>query len=190
MKKDTSRPKRVPVKELSATSFSVVVALPPAVFQGIGKVISAHACLELMALELIFELMRLNYPEGRVGIRYVSAVERFKTAVRLLDLHGITPSMDLGPLEKRILRCCDARDQLAHGIWWAAEDGGLRLRLTKGEYDTPQGKASRTAMPVGAIVPDAYYDQAMNAAIQVALEVQALKEEVKSHLQTPPPGPS
>jgi len=52
--------------------------LPPSVYKGIGKIISAHALLETIVLDLVFVLMKIEAPEGRIALGYRAAVERFK----------------------------------------------------------------------------------------------------------------
>jgi hypothetical protein len=65
----TPMAKTLPVSTESATRYQVVMDLPPVTYEDIGRVISAGAILENQVSELLFELMKIDYPEGRVAFR-------------------------------------------------------------------------------------------------------------------------
>jgi hypothetical protein len=77
----------------------------------------------------------------------------YKTVRKMLDLHGITASMDTVALLQQIQECCDDRDQFAHGVWIRDDGGNLALRLTRGVFETPDGKADRSFLPEPQYVP-------------------------------------
>jgi hypothetical protein len=75
--------------------------------------------------------------------------------------------------------CCDYRDQFAHGIWMRVTDGGLALRRTRGDYETPDGKADRSFVPEACLIPDGYYEQAREIILRTTKAVMDLKAEIK-----------
>lgn len=82
-------PRKVPVAAMQGASFPVVIDLPPPYYEGIGKVVSAHAFLESRVQEFLFDLMAVDYPVGRVVFEYGHPARLFGTIRKLLDLWGI-----------------------------------------------------------------------------------------------------
>lgn len=177
--------RRLPVKKIPATTYPMVVELPADIYEGIGKIVSAHAILETQVWETLFDISKLEYPIGRVLTRYQAAGERFKTIRRLLDLHGITPSMNTNQLFDQIADCCDARDQFAHGVWTRVPPNNkLALRLTRGDYETPDGKADRSFIPEATFLPDGYFDQMRRTILGTIEVVMKLKEEINAAIKS------
>jgi hypothetical protein len=52
-----------------AETFPVLIELPANIYEGIGKIITAHALLENFVSETLFDLLTIDYPEGRVAFR-------------------------------------------------------------------------------------------------------------------------
>ena len=168
------------------TTALIVIDLPPGIYEGMGKVIHAHAILETALLELLFDLMEVEYPAGRVVLRYQSGTERFKTVRKMLDLHGIKASMNTVALQDQIQECCDHRDSFAHGVWIRNDDGIPALRLTRGVFETPDGMADRSFLPEAKSVSDEVYSQIRENILSTINQVYDLKEEVKQLLSKRP----
>lgn len=169
---------KLPHAAIPATMFPIITDLPSPVYEGIGKVVSAHAFLETQVTELLFELSKIDYPIGRVTLKYQAASERFKTIRKLLVLHGFSPpELKLNELSKQIEACCRARDELSHGVWVRVSDAKLALRLTKGDYETEDGTADRTFIPQAVGVPDTHYEQVRKTILVTAHAVDRLKAE-------------
>jgi hypothetical protein len=149
-------------------------------------VVHAHAILETALQELLFDLMRVDYPSGRVVLRYQSGAERFKTVRKMLNLHGITASMNTVALLDQIQECCDHRDGFAHSVWIRDEDGTLALRLTRGVFETPDGEADRSFLPEAQCVSDEVYAQIRGNILSIVRQVYDLKQEVKQFLAKQP----
>src|SRR5437016_2465202 len=121
----------IPASSHKVAQFTIEPDLPISIYKGVGKVITAHAILETMVSELVFDLMRVDYPAGRTAFPYSAASKQFTLARELIALRGITSSIDLVDLEDQIKDCTTARDQLAHGVWLRGKNGSLGLRLTE-----------------------------------------------------------
>jgi hypothetical protein len=147
MAKKKSPDRKLPRSAMVGTTATIVIDLPPGIYEGIGMVVQAHAILETALQELLFDLMRVGYPSGRVVLRYQSGTERFKTVRKMLDLYGITASMNTVDLLNQIQECCDHRDQFAHSVWIRDGDGNIKLRLARGVFETPDGMADRSFLP-------------------------------------------
>jgi hypothetical protein len=173
---------KLPRSKMTGTSYPVVADLPTGVYEGIGSVVQAHAILETALQELLFDLMKVNYPAGRVALRYQSGTERFKTIRKMLELHGLTPNLDTKELLDEVQACCDNRDQFAHGVWIRNDDGIIALRLTRGTFETPDGKADRSFLPEGLAVPDDAYAVIRENILSTVRRVSDLKREVKAFL--------
>jgi len=147
--------------------------------------LSAHAILEQLVSEIVFELMSVDYKTGRTAFPYRAASTQFTLVRSLLRLRKLKPKIDVVKLEAQIKDCCTVRDQLAHGVW-IRHRGELKLRLTEGTYNTPQGKQFRATMPEARQPPEGYFDDNREVILATAKIVQKLKKEIVSALQVPP----
>jgi hypothetical protein len=109
-------PKILSIAEIQSAQCPVATELPQWVTDGIGRVTVAQAFLEWRVTVLVFDLLVIDHPEGRVTLKDQSAFERFKTVKSLLNLRGITPTVDVSALSALIDKCTTCRNQLAHGI--------------------------------------------------------------------------
>jgi hypothetical protein len=157
------------------------VDLPISYYKGIGRVIAAHAILENNVSELVFDLMKIGSPEGRVAFEYRAASTMFALVRKLLALRGIEPNLNVADLGDQISDLCKARDQLAHGLW-VKRNGMIALRLTEGTYDTPEGRRSRAILPEGKTLPDNYFEHTRQLILDTAGIVNDLREQVRSAL--------
>ena len=101
----------------------------------------------------------------------------------MLDLHGLIRTLDTAELLKAIQSCCDDRDQFVHGVWIRDDNGIIAvLRLTRGTFETPDGKADRSFLPEGLAVPDDAYAVIRENILSTVRRVSDLKREVKAFL--------
>jgi hypothetical protein len=119
-------PKILSIAEIPSAQYPAVTKLPQWMIDGIGRVTVAQAFLEWRVNVLVFDLLMIDHPEGRVTLKDQSASERFKTVRSLLHLRGITPTVDVSALSKLIEECVTRRNQLAHGIWSGAARSAWR----------------------------------------------------------------
>lgn len=179
---------KLPLSAIQGGKFPVLIDLPQEIYQGIGKVVSAHAILETQITELLFELSQIKFPVGRVTFRYQAASERFKIAMKLFTLHGIRADVNLNDLRDKIIECCNARDQFAHGILVHNKRTGLSaLRLTRGEYETLEGRADRSFIPQAITIDDDYYDRTRKMILKTAKVIIDLKNTVIERLKRKAP---
>jgi hypothetical protein len=164
-------------------TYAIEIDLPLNIYKGIGKVLSAHAILEQVVSEIVFELMKVDYKTGRTAFPYRAASTQFTLVRSLLRLRKLKPKINVADLEAQIKDCCTVRDQLAHGVW-IRQSGELRLRLTEGTYNTPQGKQFRATMPEARRPPESYFDDNREVILATVKIVQKLKKEIVSALQT------
>jgi hypothetical protein len=165
----------------------ILLDLPASIYRGIGRIVTAHAFLETQVLELFCEVSLTDYNVGRVAFRYQSASERFKTIRRLLVMHGIKPSKNLKSLFADIEQCCRTRDSFAHGLWVRTQEGLIAHRLTKGEYETKDGKLDRSFIPQTSTYSQKFFHRTQAEILDAAYEVAALKDEVASALKSQKP---
>ena len=156
----------------------VYAELPPEYAVGIGNVIVAHALLEWRAFTLVCDILAIDYSDGRAAFRYQSAFERFKVARELLELKGIAVDADLSTLQNDIQKICGKRDELAHGVWMQGDDGEPRLRLIKGDYETTEGFARRSALPQGGRISAGYFEKLCLIISGLMREVSAISAQV------------
>ncbi|HUI12553.1 MAG TPA: hypothetical protein VL048_03675 [Xanthobacteraceae bacterium] len=175
---------KLPAHEIPAVPFEIVYELPPSIHRKIGKVVSAHAFLEYNVLELLCDLSQVDYPIGRVILRYQAASERFKTIRRLLILRGIKTSFNLKNIFERIEQSCKKRDMFAHGVWVATKTGSdLALAVTRGEYEIEGGVADRSFVPQSSTFSSEYCENTKNESIELAHTVRNLRDEIVSILE-------
>ena len=130
---------------------------------------------------LVFDLLMIDHPEGRVTLKDQSAFERFKTVKSLLNLRGIIPTVDVSMLSASIDDCTTRRNQLAHGIW-SVMDSDIKLRVTRDSYATEQGRINRTFMPELVSIPRDYFASTVITIEAATAEVTKLWKEVEAHL--------
>jgi hypothetical protein len=175
-----AKKKTLPVSAITGMSFPIASELPAATYEGIGKVIAAAAILEQQVSELLFDLIKCEYPEGRVAFKYAGASTMFSTIRRLLDLQGIVPKIDVVALEKKIKdECVKPRDQLAHGVWIKGEHG-IALRITEGKLEHGGGMLDAAFKPPAFLVADNYYEGVRQTIMTTIAEVRRLKTEVRA----------
>jgi hypothetical protein len=176
------KPKKVPLHALTGTGLPVANTLPSRYFEGIGKIIVAHAIVEKEVSELIFDLAQIDYSIGRAAFRYQAASERFKLAKRLMVMHGIEPPPPLviNELLEQITDCCNIRDQFAHCVWLQIPPDRIALRVTKGEFETEQGIIDRTALPQALFIPEEfdYFEEQRHVILITAAAVSNLRQHV------------
>jgi hypothetical protein len=158
MSKPKARPLPLSASSRKAAAFPILVELPLSIFKGIGKVTAAHAMLEHLVSEIVFDLLKIEYAVGRSAFAYRAASTQFTLVRSLLDVRGIKPSINVVELEDQIRELCAARDQLAHGIW-SELDGRVGLVRTEGTYETAEGRRSRAVLPQGMNLPEGYFDK-------------------------------
>lgn len=180
-----ARAKTIPVAELKAGMKDVVFDLPAAMNEGIGKLIMTHAILETQVSELLYVAAEISYPAGRVSFGYKNAWDNFKIIITLLDMHGITPSINLNKLKDQIKDCCDARDTFAHNVWLKDKSEKFGIRVAKGTLETPEGKHNLKFVPAPQIVTADYFPNTIEAIKSTIEQVMALKDEAKAKLAMP-----
>jgi hypothetical protein len=178
--------RKLPLHAITRSAhFKIVQDLPAHIYEGIGRIISAHGVLETQVADLLFDLAEIDFSVGRVAFRYQAASERFKTIKRLMVLHGLdAPTLSLNELEKQITDCCNARDQFAHGVWIQAPNGRLALRITKGEFETDEGTVDRAFVPEARFVPDDYYEETRKIILITAAAVNRLRQDLGATLRS------
>jgi hypothetical protein len=174
-------PKILSIAEIQSTQYPAETNLPQWMIDGIGRVTVAQAFLEWRVTVLVFDLLMIDHPEGRVTLKDQSAFDRFKTVKSLLNLRGITSAVDVNALGKVIEECTTRRNQLVHGIW-SRVDGDIKLRLTKDSFDTAEGQVNRTFMPQMATIPRSYFEDTVIAIEAATAEVMKLWKEVEAAL--------
>jgi hypothetical protein len=179
------KPPILAISELQATQLPVAVDLPPEIYVGIGKVISAHAILENRVQELLFDLMIMaDYPAGRVAFEYRAAPVMFGIARRLIVMWGVTVTCgDLHDLEEDIRSRTADRDRLAHNVWLGHESGVLVLRQSLGMTETERGRIDHSYLPVGVQVASEDFESMRSLILKTAQHVQAVQHEIKPRLE-------
>lgn len=167
--------------------FPIVVDLPPKVWEGIGKVVAAHAVLENRVQELLFDAMKVDYPQGRVAFEnYRDPAVQFGIVRKLFDSWGIQVDINLEDLESEIRDRTRTRNILAHGVWLNSAEGKLVLRVTEGQFSTEHGIHVRAFLPESRIVADDLYDTFRNQTLNTARMIIRLHKAVKSALVASP----
>jgi hypothetical protein len=153
----------------------------PALLQGVGRVIVAHARLELALTELVYDLLRIDPKLGRQVLRGDNPSANYSILKRLFDLWGITPEVDFKKLKTDIEKACDKRNEVAHGVWVRMKGTDVRLQLVREKRQTEVGLLDRRILPqfakrgVGALRQDAKFINGITAKVRT-LQKQVLAE--------------
>ena len=167
--------------------FPVVAELSKDKYEGIGAVVFAHALLEWHLTRVLYKLLKIDHPEGRLAVRVPNIPDRLKLIRKLLDLRNIKITIDTKKLLLDVEDYSGRRDALAHGIWVLHETGEVMLRLTKGEYPTPEGKViKREHVPQGVLVDPTYYGQLAANILTICKAIYQIEQEVDAALASSP----
>jgi hypothetical protein len=115
--------------------------------EGIGRVIVAHARLELLITELISDLLRIGNPLGRQVYEGHNTVQTFLIVIRLMKVWNLVPSINLGKLKQDIKHAYERRNEVAHGAWFRVKKNDLRLCIMREDRETSVGRLSRRTIP-------------------------------------------
>lgn len=174
---------KIPHSAMRGGTFPIALKLPSHINEGIGKVVAAHGVLENRVQELLFDLMKVGYPQGRVAFEYRHPAQMFGIIRRLLDLWGIQVDANLEDFESEIRRRSRERDKLAHGVWVKLPSGDLGLRVTEGQIKTDAGIHDRAYLPEVQEVPEDYFKNTRTEIMATAIKVGDLQKVVKRALQ-------
>ena len=155
--------------------------IPSTLLKGVGRVLVAHARLELRVTELVFELLRVNPKLGRHVLRGENPTRNFETAQRLLRVWGITEPKGL---EGKIKRAYGRRNAVAHGFWVKGiKAREVRLALGAGYQQTSVGAIHRRTLPQFATFSFSQLVTDANFINSVADEVKQLQNDARKILE-------
>jgi hypothetical protein len=75
------------LKQIS-TMLPVVIDLPQHILDGIGKILSLHAYMEWRLSLVIYSLLDIDLPEGRIAWAYHAPLSRAKVIQSLFEWNG------------------------------------------------------------------------------------------------------
>jgi hypothetical protein len=174
--------------------------IKPSLLQGVGRVIVAHARLELLLTELVSDLLRIGNPLGRQAYQGHNPVETFTIVKRLLKVWGITPKTNLNSLASDIEKAYSRRNAIAHGAWFRIKRNDVRMILVREERVTPIGPLSRRTIPdfakqrVSQFRTDANHIHSITRRVLelrklVAADLKSWPRTIPSRLPRRPAGP-
>jgi hypothetical protein len=155
-------------------------SIRPNLLEGIGRVIIAHARLELALTELVYDLLRIDPKLGRQVLRGDNPTANFTIAQRLLKLWSI-------PVNDRKLRgdiesACRKRNEVAHGVWLRVQ-GTQQIQLVRDVRPTPVGPLDRRIMPQHAKRTVAHLKTDARFIHGVTDRVSALQKRVRGEVE-------
>jgi hypothetical protein len=157
--------------------------IPDNLLRGVGRVIVAHARLELYLTELLYDLQRTDYPIGRQVTRGDNTAEIIQAIERLVDLWNITPTEGLKHLRKDIEKARGKRNDVAHGVWMRVKPGDVRLRFMREKRMTTVGEIDRRILPQAAKVSAKRFADDAAYIHKVTQRVRALQKHVRAALK-------
>jgi hypothetical protein len=176
---------KIPVSAMVGGEFPIVIDLPTEITNGIGRVVAAHAVLENRVQELLFDAMKVDYPQGRVAFEnYRDPAVLFGIIRKLFDSWGIQIDINLQDLETDIRSCTRERNILAHGVWVRDAPDRIALRVTEGQFTTEAGIHVRAFLPETQGIADDFWEPTRTRILQVAKVVIAIQQTVKPALSS------
>jgi len=163
--------------------------LPASMTRGMGRLLVADSYLDLVLIQIVYDLTGVSQKEGRLAIREPRTIERLDMIVDLAHIHKVAITTNLKLLREAIVKSSSNRDLISHGIWFREpQTGRFLVRRLRGFW--PKGKdgskLSRRTMPQGEPIDE---DElaVMLAISEAAIEwVEDLHAEVKAGLATSP----
>ena len=130
-----------------------LIELPPSLLREIGRTMVLSAHLEFSLSRIAYGLIGVDRQTGRIAVREPRLVERFDMITDLLTLKEFKSKTDLISLRRRLQKCDDQRNLVAHGIWTREPTTKtLQIIKTSGKWQpTPKHKAGtkRATHPEG-----------------------------------------
>jgi hypothetical protein len=131
--------------------------LPGSITKEIGHIMVRWAFLEHKIQQIIWNLVQVTIPMGRLAIREPRAEDRITLIQQISDLRGISISDDhITKIKSEIKQVSPDRDLLAHGFWFRTANG-WSVALTRGKWSDsePHSKYKSVVPEAVHVTPDA-----------------------------------
>lgn len=122
----------------------------PAEFETeVGRIVVRWAYFEDLVQWIVWDLLHLDPPYGRIAAREPRVTDRLTMISELAGLRGIALGAKWKRIETATKALVTSRDQLAHGVWMQGADGFWHVEQTKGAHpkEAYQEKISRRVEP-------------------------------------------
>jgi hypothetical protein len=175
------RPRALSVTELQKIAGEIpsVIDLPDSILKGIGMVLSAFAYMESRLSVVLYTLLGLDQPEGRIAFGYANPNARLKVIRLLLEWNGIQSPVEYAPLVTKIDECSAVRDQLAHGMWGQAGDK-IVLQTVRGHTDIEGLRLRHDFLPATIDVSGDYFKVQRAAILDAVKQIDQILETAKA----------
>lgn len=161
--------------------------IPPYLAREVGRIIVRWAYLEHTVQRIVWLLLQVTYPFGRLAVREPRLEDRISLLRTLAELRGIILDNNiLTTIQSRIKKTAPDRDTLAHGIW-VPQNGEWRVLLTRGKWsDNEPHPSSKSVVPEALTVTTGAL-RGIAAHIEQTVElVMAVGDAIQKKLPRPP----
>ena len=136
------------MKKQNIKNLPLVTDLPSEYSLEIGKIAVHWAHVEWRLRQIMYLILDVTPPVGRIALREAKEPEYLNMIVELMDLGGMTISGEVKELRADLDNWGRWRNRLAHGVWVKHPDTGeLMVQATTGQWDkgklAPGEKLSR-----------------------------------------------
>lgn len=163
------------------------VDLPPSLSREIGRLVVRWAHLEHTTQRIIWLLLKVSYPFGRIAVREPRIEDRLRMILSLAELRGMdldTPAFRGLMSEVRLL--AKERHTIAHGIWTNV-DGQWSVLLTRGSWaDDGPHPPSKNVVPEASPMSQETVASLVKRVVAAEAVVNEIGDLVQQRLSRPP----
>jgi hypothetical protein len=127
--------------------------IPTSLSREVGRIVVRWAFLEHTLQQIVWLLMQVSFPYGRIAVREPRLEDRIQIIKTLAELRGIEfDEATVSRLQEDGKLTARSRDVLAHGMW-SCINGTWHVMLTRGKWseDFPH-PSSKSVVPEALIV--------------------------------------
>ena len=164
---------------LLASSFEPITRpLPASIAGAIGQIVAREAYLEWVLGQVMYDLMEISIKQGRVILKFPRPGQYIAAIRDLYDFHGITPSMSLEDLMRKLDVADRTRNVLTRSVYMRARGKKGEIVIARSPWDPGPGGESQ---PESQVVDDEFLDRcrkSVEAAVEAAEKFQAGTDEI------------
>ena len=164
---------------LLASSFEPVTRpLPAALAGAIGQIVAREAYVEWLLGQVMYDLMEISIKQGRVILKFPRPGQYIAAIRDLYDFHGITPTMSLEDLSRRLDVADRTRNVLMRSVYMRARGKSGDIVIARSPWDPGPGGESQ---PEAQVVDGAFLARCkrdVESAVEAAEKFQASTDQL------------
>ena len=164
---------------LLASSLEPVTRPLPALLAGaIGQIVAREAYLEWVLGQVMYDLMEISIKQGRVILKFPRPGQYIAAIRDLYDFHGITPTMSLEDLSRKLDVADRTRNVLTRSVYMRARGKAGAIVLGRSPWDPGPGGESQ---PEAQVVDEDFLERCrknVDGAVEAAEKFRDATDDI------------